>query len=126
MMTASIGFLTSHLLADLPCKGSELRTNLQNIGILTPPDLITLDNARTLQIQLTPTDQDGQLLYSLVDTNKDTLGRLNRLCRYVYCLNGQRRELFMRKLRMGEIKSVEQGLQVAEYLYIHVREPMRV
>ena len=52
MMTAKINFITNNLLVDMTCRENELRSSLQNIGILIVPNMIYLDNRRTLQIQL--------------------------------------------------------------------------
>lgn len=101
-------------MADLTCKNSELYNNLQEIGILTPPNIITLDNARTLQIHLVPDDEAGELICSIVNSKKDTLGNVQRLCRYVYCMNEQNRESFLGKIESGEIKTVQQGIKLAE------------
>ena len=49
MVTAKVRFLTNNLVAELTCKGDELKKSLEEIGILTPMNLIKLDNARTLQ-----------------------------------------------------------------------------
>ena len=40
MITASIKFLTNSLMADLTCRDSELRSNLQSTGVLMPPSMI--------------------------------------------------------------------------------------
>lgn len=114
MITASIRFLTNTLVADLTCKGSELQNNLQSIGILTPPGIITLDNARTLQIHLSGDDEIGESVCALVNPKKDTLGNVQRLCRYIYCMNEQHKNVFMKKLSNGEIKSIQQGIKIAE------------
>lgn len=114
MVTANIRFLANRLMADLTCKNSELYNNLQEIGILTPPNIITLDNARTLQIHLVPDDEAGELICSIVNTRKDTLGNVQRLCRYVYCMNEPNRENFLGKIESGEIKTVQQGIKLAE------------
>lgn len=124
MVTASIRFLTNNLVADLTCRGVDLQTNLQNIGILTPPSLIKLDNARTLQIQLTPNDNIGELICRIVNPKNDTLGNVQRLCRFVYCMNEQHRDSFIRKLENGNIKSVSQGLKEAEKLHKQKNESM--
>lgn len=123
MMSASIRFFQNGLLADMTCKESELRTNLQNIGILIMPGMITLDNARTLQITLIPDDETGRLIYSIVNKNKDTLGMVNRLCRSVYCMDGC--EIFVRALRAGKIKSVKHGLRAAEMLRKGIKKCVR-
>ena len=74
MVTASVRFLTNNLVADLTCRSADLQTNLQSIGVLTPLSLIKLDNARTLQIQLTPDDNIGELiniaLHKIEDANE--------------------------------------------------------
>lgn len=114
MITANIRFLTNSLIADLTCRASDLQSNLQNMGVLTPLSLITLDNARTLQIHLTPTDEIGEYLCSIVNPKKDTLGSVQRLCRHVYCMNGQHRAIFADKLENGEIKTIQQGIKFDE------------
>ena len=114
MITASIKFLTNSLMADLTCRESELRTNLYNTGVMMPPSMIPLNNPLTLQVNLTPTDDMGRELYSLVDINKDTLGNVQRLCRNVYCLNSKHQAEFMEKLRSGQITSVDEGIYAAK------------
>ncbi len=114
MMTASIKFLTNSLMADLTCRESELRTNLYNSGVMMPPSMITLENPLTLQVTLTPTDDMGRKIYSLVDIKKDTLGNVQRLCRNVYCLNSKHQAEFMRKLESGQISSVDEGIYAAK------------
>ena len=114
MITASIRFLTNKLVMELNCKNSELCENLQSIGVLTPPNLMKLDNARTLQVNLTPNDETGEFIYSLVNSQKDTLGNVQRLCRYVHCMNDKHKEIFTAKVETGEIKSVVQGIKIAE------------
>lgn len=114
MITASIRFLSNSLMANLTCRASDLQNNLQSMGILTPLSLITLDNARTLQIHLTPTDEIGEYLCSVVNPKKDTLGSVQRLCRHIYCMSGQNRMTFVDKLENGEIKTIQQGIKLAE------------
>jgi len=114
MLTANIRFLTNRLMADLTCKGSELQHNLQEIGILTPPSIMMLDNSRTLQIHLIPDDAIGEDILSIVNTKRDTLGSVQRLCRYVHCMNDTDRQMFLSKIRLREIKSVAQGIKEAE------------
>ena len=125
MMSASVRFFQNGLLADMTCKESELRTNLQNIGILIMPGMITLDNARTLQITLIPDDETGRLIYSIVNKNEDTLGMVNRLCRSVYCMDECVEEIFVRALRAGKIKSVKHGLRAAEMLRKGIKKCIR-
>ena len=116
MMTASVRFLTNSLLADMTCRESEFREHLQSIGILTVPMFITLDNARTLQIQLRPDDETGETLYSIVNVKKDTLGMVQRLCRYVYCMNDCDKEAFLDLIESGKIRTVDKALQMAKGL----------
>lgn len=114
MITASIKFLTNSLMADLTCRDSELRSNLQSTGVLMPPSMIPLNNPLTLQVHLIPNDDIGRLLCDIIDTNKDTLGSVQRLCRNIYCLNTKHQTEFIRKLESGEITSVEQGIYAAQ------------
>lgn len=114
MITASIRFLTNSLMADLTCRAGDLQSNLQSMGVLTPLSLITLDNARTLQIHLTPADETGAYICHIVNPQKDTLGSVQRLCRHIYCMNGQHRAMFVDKLENGEIKTIQQGIKLAE------------
>lgn len=72
MMTAKINFITNNLLVDMTCRETELRDSLQNIGILIMPSMITLDNRRTLQIQLNANDEVGEIVKTLIDTERDT------------------------------------------------------
>ena len=85
MMTAKINFITNNLLVDMTCRENELRNSLQNNGILIVPSMIYLDNRRTLQIQLNANDEVGEIVKTLINTERDTLGTVQRLCRSVYC-----------------------------------------
>ena len=114
MITASIRFLTNNLIADLTCRTSELQNNLQGIGVLTPPSLIMLDNARTLQIHLSPNDEMGKKIYGLVNQKSDTLGNVQKLCRLVYCMNEKDKNDFLNRIESGGIHSVNQGIKAAE------------
>lgn len=114
MITASIRFLTNNLIADLTCRTSELQNNLQGIGVLTPPSLIMLDNARTLQIHLSPNDEMGKKIYGLVNPKSDTLGNVQKLCRLVYCMNEKDKNDFRSRIESGGIRSVNQGIKAVE------------
>ena len=116
MLTAKVRFLTNNLVAELTCKGDELKKSLEEIGILTPMNLIKLDNARTLQIQLNPTDEVGELVCGIVNPKSDTLGNVQRLCRHIYCFNEQNKATFISKLESGEINSISKGIKYAEKL----------
>jgi len=114
MVTAKVRFLTNSLMAELTCKSDELKKSLEEMGVLTPLSLIKLDNARTLQIHLIPSDEVGELVCKIVNPKSDTLGNVQRLCRHIYCFNEQNRGNFISKLESGEIKSVVKGIKVAE------------
>ena len=116
MVTAKVRFLTNNLVAELTCKADELKKSLEEIGVLTPLSLIKLDNARTLQTQLNPTDEVGKLICGIVNQKSDTLGNVQRLCRHIYCFNEQNRAAFISKLESGEINTVQKGIKYAEKL----------
>ncbi|MBQ7008526.1 MAG: hypothetical protein IJN05_04835 [Ruminococcus sp.] len=114
MVTASVRFLTNNLVADLTCKNADLKANLESIGILTPLSVMRLDNARLLQIELTPNDDVGELICGIVNPKSDTLGDVQRFCRHIYCLNEQHKETIIKKLENGDIKSVKQGIKICD------------
>ena len=116
MVTAKVRFLTNNLVAELTCKADELKKSLEEIGVLTPLSVIKLDNARTLQIQLNPTDEVGELVCGIINPKNDTLGNVQRLCRHIYCFNEQNRVTFISKLESGEINTVSKGIKYAEKL----------
>ena len=103
MMTAKINFITNNLLVDMTCRETELRDSLQNIGILIVPSMIYLDNRRTLQIQLNANDEVGEIVKTLINTERDTLGTVQRLCRSFYCLNAKHRAELIEMIENGEI-----------------------
>ena len=117
MMTASVKFLGNSLLADMTCRTSEFRNHLQSVGIYTIPNMITLDNGRTLQIHLSPDDEIGEIIYGLVDTKRDTLGNVQLLCRYVYCMNTENKTNFLEMIEDGRIQSVTDGINIAGQLH---------
>ena len=122
MMTAKINFITNNLLVDMTCRENELRNSLQNIGILIVPSMIYLDNRRTLQIQLNANDEVGEIVKTLINTERDTLGTVQRLCRSVYCLNAKHRAELIEMIENGEITTAAEGLEMAKRL----REPMQM
>ena len=115
-MTARVRFLTNNLVADLACKSDELKKSLEQIGVYTPLNAIKLDNARTLQVELNPTDEVGELIYKIVSTKSDTLGSVQRICRHMYCFSEQNRHIFISKLQSGEIDTIQRGIKFAEKL----------
>lgn len=114
MITANINFLTNSFTADLTCRDSELRAKLNSAGVLMQPNMIPLNNTMTLKVHLIPDDNIGEMICGIVNTNKDTLGSVQRLCRHYYCLNSRHKAKFTEKLENGEITSVEQGISVAQ------------
>ena len=78
------------------------------------PNMIPLNNTMTLKVHLIPDDNIGEMICGIVNTNKDTLGSVQRLCRHYYCLNSRHKAKFTEKLENGEITSVEQGISVAQ------------
>lgn len=121
MMTAKINFITNNLLLDMTCREKELRENLQSAGILIIPSMITLDNNRTLQIQLNANDEVGEIVKTLINTERDTLGTVQRLCRSVYCLNSKHRAELIEMIENGEMTSAAEGIEMAKRL----REPVK-
>ena len=122
MMTAKINFITNNLLVDMTCRENELRSSLQNIGILIVPNMIYLDNRRTLQIQLNANDEVGEIVKTLINTERDTLGTVQRLCRSVYYLNAKHRAELLEMIENGEITTAAEGIEMAKRL----REPMQM
>lgn len=116
MITAKVRFLANNLVAELTGRADEIRCGLEETGILTPLNLIKLDNARTLQVYLIPNDEAGELVVGIVNKKCDTLGNVQRLCRHIYCLNEQNRETLLTKIKTGEINSVNKGIRFAEKL----------
>ena len=116
MITAKVRFLANNLVAELTSRADEIRCGLEETGILTPLNLIKLDNARTLQVYLIPNDEAGELVAGIVNKKSDTLGNVQRLCRHIYCLNEQNRETLLQKIKTGEINSVQKGIKFAEKL----------
>lgn len=122
MMTAKINFITNNLLVNMTCRENELRNSLQNIGILIVPSMIYLDNRRTLQIQLNANDEVGEIVKTLINTERDTFGAVQRLCRSVYCLNAKHRAGLLEMIENGEITTAAEGIEMAKRL----REPMQM
>lgn len=116
MMTASVNFFENNLMADLTCKDIELSKKLTEMGVITPPNQIPLNNALTLKVFLQPDNEIGQMVYDIVDFENDTLGNVRKLCRHIYCLNSQNARKFTAMLENGSIRTVNQGIAVAQKL----------
>lgn len=106
MITANIQFLQNSLVADLSCLPIKLHEDLQRMGVLTPQDLIRLDNARTLKIQLYPEDNYGEQLMYLIDTKHDTLGEVNTLCHSIKCMDNRDKARFFDNLDMEKYRDL--------------------
>lgn len=116
MITASVNFFENNLMADLTCKDIELSKQLTEMGVITPPNQIPLNNALTLKVFLQPDNEIGQMVYDIVDFENDTLGNVRKLCRHIYCLNSQNTRKFTAMLENGSIRTVNQGIAVAQKL----------
>ena len=104
MLKGKVHFLQQSIVLDLSDPPYTMQDKLQSIGILTPPNQIKLDNARTLKVELYPEDSMGERIDALIDKNNDTLGAVNKLC---YCIDGMdyRSEVrFADALDSGEAK----------------------
>lgn len=98
MITARVQFLQNSITADLSRIPVKLHEDLQSIGILTPQNLIMLDNARTLKVDLYPKDYYGEQLLELVDRKSDSLGAVNKLCYTIHCMDNRDRNKFFESL----------------------------
>ena len=98
MITARVQFLQNSITADLSRIPVKLHEDLQSIGILTPQDLIMLDNSRTLKVDLYPEDYHGEQLLELVDRKSDSLGAVNKLCYTIHCMDNRDRNKFFESL----------------------------
>lgn len=98
LITAKVQFLQNSITADLSRIPVKLHEDLQSIGILTPQDLITLDNVRTLKVDLYPEDYHGEQLLELVDRKSDSLGAVNKLCYTIHCMDNRDKNKFFENL----------------------------
>lgn len=106
MITARIQFLQNSLTADLSQIPIKLHDDLQDMGVLTPQNLILLDNARTLKIELYPEDNRGERILDLVNKKSDTLGAVNRLCYALRCMDLKDVTKFFENLDNGEYNTL--------------------
>ena len=98
LITARVQFLQNSITADLSRIPVKLHGDLQSIGILTPQELIMLDNSRTLKVDLYPEDYHGEQLLELVDRKSDSLGAVNKLCYTIHCMDNRDRNKFFESL----------------------------
>lgn len=122
MITAKVQFLQNSITADLSRLPIKLHEDLQSIGILTPQDLITLDNARTLKVDLYSEDYYGEQLLELVDRKSDSLGAVNKLCYTIHCMDNRDKNKFFEKLDDNRYYTLSEAQHDADML----REQRRI
>lgn len=98
MITARIEFLQNKVVTDLSESPMKLHERLQSIGVLTPQDMILLDNSRTLRVHLYPDNYHGEQLLELVDRKSDSLGAVNKLCYTINRMDSRDRERFFKNV----------------------------
>ena len=109
MITARIEFLQNKVVTDLSEPPIRLHERLQNMGVLTPQDLIMLDNSRTLRVHLYPYNYHGERLLELVDRKSDSLGALNKLCYSINRMDSRDQDRFFRKLSEGSYYTLSEA-----------------
>lgn len=114
MITARIQFLQNSLTADLSQLPIRLKDDLQHIGVLTPPNLILLDNARTLKIELYPENIYGERILDLVNKKSDTLGAVNQLCYTVRFMDLKDLSKFFKNLDNGKYDTLSDAQKDAD------------
>ena len=116
MITADIRFLSNNAVVELSDAAADIQKKLQSIGVLTSLNLIMLDNARTLKIELTADDTTGENILKLINCEHDTLGDVNRLCNHVCRMDYRDDMVFSENLEKGEYRSLTEALKAAEKL----------
>ncbi len=114
MIKAQIQFLQNSHIADLSQLPIVLHEDLQHMGVLTPQDLIRLDNARTLKIELYPEDNRGERILDLVNKKSDTLGAVNRLCYTLRCMDARDVTKFFENLDNGKYETLSDAQKDAD------------
>ena len=109
MITANIGFLNNNLLVELPCNAADLQNRLNSMGVLTPPNIIGLDNGRTLKVNLHANDGNGEWLMRLIKPS-DMLGKVNRACNAFYRLEVRQEITITEGIESGKLKSLDDVL----------------
>lgn len=122
LITAKVQFLQNSITADLSRIPVKLHEDLQSIGILTPQDLITLDNVRTLKVDLYPEDYHGEQLLELVDRKSDSLGAVNKLCYTIHCMDNRDKNKFFESLDKNKYYTLLEAQHDADKL----REQRRI
>ena len=115
MITVSIKFLDNGVNIDLPCRNGTLRDILGSAGILINPSVLLLNNARTVKISLIPEDNMDKNIISLINPT-DTLGKLNKVCNVLNCLDHREYDLIQKGLENNKYRSLGNLLEVADHL----------
>ena len=116
MLKGKVHFLQQSAILDLSDPPYTMQDKLQSIGILTPPNQIRLDNARTLKVELYPEDSMGERIDALIDKNNDTLGVVNKLCYCIYGMDYRSEVRLSDALDSGKAETIDEALKLAEKL----------
>jgi hypothetical protein len=122
MIEAKVNFLSNNAFVELSQSPLEVQEQLQSVGVLTNPNLIMLDNARMLKIELYADDTTGENILKLINNKKDTLGVVNRLCNHIRCMDYRDDMMFSENLENGKYSSLNEALKSAEKM----REQRRI
>ena len=109
MITARVEFLQNKALTKLSEPPMKLHERLQSIGVLTPQDMILLDNSRTLRVHLYPDNYHGEQLLKLVDRKADSLGTVNKLCYSINRMDSRDQDRFFRNLTEDSYYTLSQA-----------------
>ena len=99
----------------MPCRNGTLRDILGSAGILINPSVLLLNNARTVKISLIPEDNMDKNIISLINPT-DTLGKLNKVCNVLNCLDHREYDLIQKGLENNKYRSLGNLLEVADHL----------
>lgn len=109
MITARVEFLQNKVLTKLSEPPMKLHERLQSIGVLTPQDMILLDNSRTLRVHLYPDNYNGEQLLKLVDRKADSLGTVNKLCYSINRMDSRDRDKFFKNISEGRYYTLSEA-----------------
>ena len=121
MITARIEFLQNKVVTDLSEPPMKLHEQLQSIGVLTPQDMILLDNSRTLRVHLYPDNYHGEQLLELVDRKFDSLGTVNKLCYTINRMDRRDRDKFFKNLSEGRYYTLSEAQHDVSKIQEHRR-----
>lgn len=106
MITATVQFLTTSALVNMPCNPVDTQNLLRAMGVLTPMNLIGLDNGRTLKVNLHANDENGERLIQLIRPS-DTLGKVNKACNSLYRLDVRQELTITDGIDSGRLKNLD-------------------